>query len=158
MKDPLQKVLDFAAAREREAEAFYKRWAQAAESEAARVAFGGLGATEHGHWELLAHVTPADLATGSHERVADLGISEWLVEVKARPSLSLQDSLIVATKREEASARLYDRLAELGGETAVLFRSLAGEERRHVKIIERIYDDIIPKQDGRLGNFERRPG
>jgi rubrerythrin len=145
MKDPLQKALDFAAARGQEAEAFYKHWAQTAESEAVRVAFGELGAAEHGHWQLLAHVTPADLASGSRERAADLGISEWLVEVKARARLSLEEALIVAMKREEASARLYDRLSELGGETAVLFRSLANEERRHRKTIEAIYDEVVPK-------------
>ncbi len=147
MKDPLQKALDFAAAREQEAEAFYKRWAQAAENEAVRVTFAELGATEHGHWQLLVHVTPADLTAASRERVADLGISEWLVDVKARPSIALQEALIVAMKREEASARLYDRLAELGGETAVLFRSLANEERRHLKMIEAIYDDIILREN-----------
>jgi rubrerythrin len=147
MKDPLQKVLDFAATREQEAEAFYKHWAQAAENEAVRVAFGELGATEHGHWQVLVHVTPADLTAASRERIADLGVSEWLVEVKARPGLSLQEAFIVAMKREEASARLYDRLAELGGETAVLFRSLANEERRHLKTIEAIHNDAILREN-----------
>ena len=141
MRDPLQKVLDFAAAREREAEAFYKDWARKADQESVRVLFGELGAAEHGHWQLLAHVTPADVVARSTGRVADLGISEWLVEVKARPEISLQEALIVAVKREESSAQLYDRLAQCGGESATLFRALANEERSHKKTIETIYDE-----------------
>ncbi len=143
MRDPLQKVLDFAAAREQEAEAFYKEWARTADHESVRVLFGELGAAEHGHWQLLAHVTPADVVARSTGRVVDLGISEWLVEVKARPGLSLQEALVVAMKREESSARLYDRLAQCGGESSTLFRSLANEERCHRKTIETIYDDEI---------------
>ena len=147
MKDPLQKVLDFAAAREQEAEAFYKEWARKVDHESVRVLFGELGAVEHGHWQLLAHVTPSDVVARSIGRVADLGISEWLVEVKARSGLSLQQALIVAMKREESSAQLYDRLAQCGGESATLFRSLANEERSHKKAIETIYDESMLKED-----------
>jgi rubrerythrin len=147
MKDPLQKVLDFAAAREQEAEAFYKEWARKVDHESVRVLFGELGAVEHGHWQLLAHVTPSDVVARSTGRVADLGISEWLVEVKARSGLSLQQALIVAMKREESSAQLYDRLAQCGGESATLFRSLANEERSHKKAIETIYDESMLKED-----------
>jgi rubrerythrin len=143
MQNPLQKVLDFAAARAKEAEAFYKRWAQTAEQETVRVLFGELGAAEHGHWQLLAHVTPADVLSRASGRVADLGVAEWLVEIKARSRLSLQEALIVAIEREESSARLYDRLAELGGESATLFRSLANEERAHKRAIETINDQTV---------------
>ena len=69
------------------------------------------------------------------------------MEVKARSGLSLQQALIVAMKREESSARLYDRLAQCGGESAALFRSLANEERRHKKAIETIYDESILKEN-----------
>jgi rubrerythrin len=140
MKDRLQKILSFAAAREQEAEAFYKDWAQRATGPAVRLLFGELGAREHGHWQLLAHITPNDLAARP-QQAADLAIAEELVRIKARAGLTLQEALVVAMTREEASAHLYERLAELGGEAAPLFRSLANEEREHKRKIERVLDE-----------------
>jgi rubrerythrin len=148
MKDPLQKVLSFAAAREREAEAFYKDWAQRATDPTVRLLCGELGACEHGHWQLLAHITSNDLVSRP-QQAADLVVTEWLVEVKARADVTLQEALLVAMKREEAAARLYDRLAELGGESAPLFRSLANEEREHKRKIGLAYDEGTPREDGR---------
>jgi rubrerythrin len=146
MRSGLQKVLSFAAAREQEAEAFYKDWAQRAGDPAVRLLFAELGAREHGHWQLLAHITPNDLVARPHQ-AADLAIAEWLIEIKARAGMALQESLVVAVRREEAAAHLYERLAELGGESAPLFRSLANEEREHKRKIETVYDGGILRED-----------
>ena len=145
MKDPLQKVLDFAAAREQEAEAFYKEWARKVDHESVRVLFGELGAVEHSHWQLLAHITPNDLVARP-QQATDLAMAEWLVEIKARAAMGLQEALVVASKREEASAHLYERLAELGGESAPLFRSLANEERDHKRKIESVLGEGILRE------------
>jgi len=146
LTDVLQRVLDLAEAREQEAEAFYKDWAQRAADPAVRLLFAELGAREHGHWQLLAHITPNDLVARPHQ-AADLAIAEWLIEIKARAGMALQEALVVASKREEASAHLYERLAELGGESAPLFRSLANEERDHKRKIETVYDGEILRED-----------
>jgi rubrerythrin len=146
MRSGLQKVLSFAAAREQEAEAFYKDWAQRATDPAVRLLCAELGAREHGHWQLLAHITPNDLVARPHQ-AADLAMAEWLVEIKARAGMALQGALVVAAKREEASAHLYERLAELGGESAPLFHSLANEEREHKRKIETVYDGGILRED-----------
>ena len=146
MKHPLQKVLSFAAAREQEAEAFYKDWAQRTVDPAVGILFGELGAREHGHWQLLAHITPKDLVARPHQ-AADLAMAEGLVEIKARAGIALQEALVGATKREEASARLYERLAELGGESAPLFRSMANEEREHKRKIETVYAQGTPREN-----------
>ena len=145
MKDPLQKVLSFAVAREQEAEAFYKDWAQRATDPAVRLVFGELGAAEHGHWQLLAHITPKDLVARS-QQATDSAIAEELVEIKARAGMTLQEALVVAMTREEASACLYERLADLGGESAALFRSLANEEREHKRKIGTVYDKAILRE------------
>jgi rubrerythrin len=146
MKDRLQKVLSFAAAREQEAEAFYKDWAQRAGDPAVRLLFGELGAAEHGHWQLLDHITSSDLVARS-QQATDLAIAEGLVEIKARAGITLQEALVVAMKREEASARLYERLAGFGGESAPLFRSLANEEHEHRRKIETVHDARIPREN-----------
>jgi len=146
LTDVLQRVLDLAEAREQAAEAFYKDWAQRAGDPAVRLLFGELGAREHGHWQLLAHITPNDLVA-QPQQATDLAMAEWLVEIKARAGMTLQEALVVAMKREEASAHLYERLAELGGESAPLFRSLANEEREHKRKIETVYDGEILRED-----------
>jgi rubrerythrin len=145
MRSGLQKALSFATAREQEAEAFYKDWAQRATDPAVRLLFGELGAAEHGHWQLLAHITPKDLVVRSQQAL-DSAIAEELVEIKARAGISLEEALVVATTREEASARLYERLAGLGGESAALFRSLANEEREHKRKIRTVCDKAILRE------------
>jgi rubrerythrin len=145
MRSGLQKVLSFAAAREQEAEAFYKDWAQRAGDPAVRLLFGELGAAEHGHWQLLAHITPGDLVARP-QQATDPAVAVGLVEIKARAGMAMQEALVVAMQREEASARLYERLAELGGESAPLFRSLANEEREHKRKIERVLGDGVLRE------------
>ena len=55
--------------------------------------------------------------------------------------------IVVAMKREETSARLYERLAELGGESAPLFHSMANEEREHKRKIETVYDEGTSREN-----------
>lgn len=138
MKPLVQRVLDFAAARAREAEVVYKNWARAAHAEASRSLFAELGAAERGHWELLAHITPADLPA-SDPGATDFGMGNSKM-TKSLPSLPSSEGLKIAVEREVACAAIYERLAALGGETATLFRSLAEEERSHGKRIEAMLD------------------
>ncbi|MEW5825507.1 MAG: ferritin family protein [Candidatus Bipolaricaulota bacterium] len=147
MRNPLQRALDFAVAKEVEAEAFYKKWAEAAGDPAVRMLFGELGAAEHGHAEMLRHVTPADLLGRRELPGGDLGLSEMLVDVAPSPSLSLQEALILAMKREDVSVRVYERLAGFGGETSSLFQSLAREERGHRRRLESLYDDVVLREN-----------
>ncbi len=137
MRQELEKAIGFALTREKEAEAFYKDWAQRASDPAVRLLFAELGAREHGHWQMLAHITPGDL-TAHPQCATHLGIAEWLVDIKAHAGVTLQDGLAVAMEQEGAAARLYDKLAELGGESAPLFRAMASEEREHRRRIEAI--------------------
>lgn len=146
MRDNVQKALDFAIAKEVEAESFYKTWAERSVEPAVRRLFAELGAAEHDHAEMLRHVVPADLL-GRRGDGADLGLSGILRDVKPSPSLTLQEALLLAMKREDLSVRLYDRLAELGGEPAALFRSLARVERAHKQRLEEAYDENVLREN-----------
>lgn len=139
----LQQALDFAIAKEREAEAFYREWAAAVESPAVVALFAELAATEHGHVEMLTRVTPGDLAEAGSSDVSDLKLSEFLVEIEASPGMSVQEAMILAMKREESAAALYDQLARLGSETDSLFAALANEERKHKRQLESEYDEQV---------------
>jgi rubrerythrin len=139
----LKQALDFAIEKEREAEAFYKEWAAVVKSPAVVALFAELAATEHGHVEMLLRITPEDLVASHAGEETDLKLSDLLVEIEASEGMSIQEAMIVAMKREETSAALYDGLARLGGEAQALFEALADEERKHKRQLETAYDDQI---------------
>jgi len=143
MGDELRRALDFAVAKEKEAEAFYKEWAGRAKDPTVKGLLAELAATERGHMEILSRVRPDEMVAKGEEKIADLTLSDLLVEVKASAGMSLQQAMVVAMKREEASVALYERLAKLGGETQSLFRALANEERKHKVRLETEYDERI---------------
>ncbi len=138
MKPSLERALAVAAACAREAEAAYKKWARIAESEADRHRLAELGAAERGHWELLAHITPADLPAAALP-LPDLGIRDGKA-VRPLPSVLSAEGLSAAVAREAICADIYGRLAEMGGETAMLFQSFANEERGHGKWLQGVLD------------------
>ena len=143
MRDQLRKALDFAIAKEEEAEAFYKEWAQTAKDPTVRALFAELAGVEHGHRAILSSITPEEMAAQKDAPTGDLGLSDLLADVAARPDLTLQEAMIVAMKREEAAVRLYLRLAEFNGEARSLFEALAKEEGRHKAKLETEYDEHI---------------
>jgi rubrerythrin len=143
MLDQIRKALDFAVAKEREAEAFYKEWSQKAENAAVKGLFAELAAVEHGHMEMLSRITPEEMVSKGEQTVSDLSLSDVLVDVEASPNLDLQEAMILAMKREEGAVALYTRLAKLGGEAKSLFEALANEERSHKLKLEADYDEHI---------------
>ena len=143
MRDQMRKALDFAIAKEKEAEAFYKEWSQKAKDPAVQGLFAELVGVEHGHVEILSQITPEEMAAGGDSTVSKLNLSDLLVDVKASPKLNVQEAMILAMKREEGAVRLYSRLAEMNGEARSLFEALAKEEGRHKAKLEAEYDDHV---------------
>jgi len=143
MREQMRKALDFAIAKEMEAEAFYKEWSGKAMDPAVQGLFAELAGIEHGHMEILSQITPEEMVSTSNPACNELGLSDLLVDVKASPKLNLQEAMILAMKREEGAAALYSRLAELNGEARSLFEALAKEESRHKAKLEAEYDDNI---------------
>ena len=143
MDTRLREALDYAIAKEKEAEAFYKEWAAKVKSPAVKAVFAELAATEHGHMETLSRVTPDEIVARDAGAAIDLDLSEHLVPIEASEGMSVQEAMILAMKREESAVALYERLAALGGEAASLFAALANEERKHKGQIEAEYDEHI---------------
>jgi len=142
MQDDLQKTLDFAIAKEEQAETFYREWADKARIPGVKTLFAELAAMERAHAEKLRQATPSTLIAAP-DTPSDLRLSELLVDIEASPSMSLQEAMIVAMKREEAAVELYERLATLGGDAQPIFQALAEEERSHKHRLEMEYDDSI---------------
>ncbi len=147
MRDQMRKALEFAVAKEAEAEAFYKEWSQKAKDPSVQALFSELAGTENDHKEMLSRITPEEMAAADSSDAAELNLSDWLVGVEASPGLTLQEAMIVAMKREETSAKLYSKLAEMNGEARSLFEALAKEERRHKARLETEYDEHILTED-----------
>lgn len=143
MRDPMRKALDFAIAKELEAEAFYKEWAEKAKDPAVHALFAELAGVEHGHRQMLLRITPEEMVERGRTPVTDADLSDVLVDIDASASLSVQEAMIVAMKREQGAVNLYRRLSEFGGKTKPLFEALAKEEQRHQSKLQAEYDQHI---------------
>jgi len=142
VKDDLKRALESAVAKEVEAEAFYRSWSERAKDPGVKKLFSELAVWEHEHAEKLSRITPDELIAQG-QAPQDLKISDLLVDVKARPDMTLLEALAVAIKREQAAASLYEGMAMLGGPARELFSALAEEERRHKRLLENEYDDLL---------------
>jgi len=143
MRDAIQKAIDFALAKEVEAEAFYKEWADNVSSTAVKALFAELAAAENGHAEMLRRIRPEEIIAADSHPEGDLGLVDLLVEIDPDPSMGVQEAMILAMKREATSVALYERLAEFGGEAQALLRGLAKEERKHRDRLEAEYNEHI---------------
>ena len=81
------------------------------------------------------------------EKVLDLRISDFMVEVKFRPDMSYDEILRMAMKMEELSLKLDNDLKDSNTDEGIkkLFAFLAGEEAKHKLRLEKIYDEEILK-------------
>ena len=72
-----------------------------------------------------------------------------LLDVKPSPSMSYQDALTLAMKKEKAAFRMYTVLADKATDPVVktLFLKLAQEESKHKLRFEIEYDDYILKEN-----------
>jgi rubrerythrin len=141
-------VLNFAIARESEANRFYESLAEGMENPAMRKVFEDFGREELGHKAKLEAVKAGEMVI-KDEQVARLGIADYAVEGEASPDMSYADALVLAMKREKASYRLYIDLAAVAEaeELTDMFLALAQEEARHKLRFEIEYDDTVLKED-----------
>lgn len=135
MNDCLQRALDFAVAREKEAELLYKRWEQHAPTARLKSLLAELGAAERGHHEMLLHISPDEIVPRRAKSDAAVGVTALLADVVCPSGPLSHDAVALAVRREEALVVLYKFLAGLGGETAQLFRALTAEEKGHVALL-----------------------
>ncbi len=147
--DSVEKVLEYAIAKEEDARRFYTDLAGRTSRPHMRALFEGFAKEEEGHKQKLIGVREGRLMLPSPEKVRDLKIGDNLVEVELNADMELQDALIVAMKAEKAAFKLYSDLAEAAGDanTRNLFQSLAQEEARHKLRFEIEYDNYVYKEN-----------
>jgi rubrerythrin len=141
----IDEALDFAIKSEERAANFYTNLAKRAETSGMREVFEGFSREELGHKAKLEAIKGGDIEIPTPQKIQDLKISDYTVEVEADGDLSYQDSLILAMKREKAAYRLYSDLAAMAEDTKLrqVFFALAQEEANHKLRFEIEYDENV---------------
>jgi rubrerythrin len=95
------------------------------------------------HKAKLLAVKEGQKLLSAEQKIADLKISDYLVEVEVSDDIDIQDALILAMQREKAAFRLYNDLAARvdDAELRELFLGLAQEEAKHKLYFETEYDE-----------------
>ena len=85
----------------------------------------------------------------SPEKIMDLKISDYMVDVEPGPEMDYQQVLIVSMKREKAAYKLYMDLSESTTNENVrnMFLFLAQEEAKHKLRFETEYDDEVLREN-----------
>ncbi len=142
-------IIDFALEREKEAVEFYRKLQNIVKFAERKMLLHELERTEEGHIKMLERIRTDDISQKDIAEVQNLSISEYLVVAAFSEDMSYQDILITAMKREEASTRLYNDLAESSSDADAkqLFLKLSSEEAKHKLKFEQMYDQDILTED-----------
>ena len=139
-------LLDFAIKNEEEAYEFYTDLSQKSDKPAMRMVFDELAGEEAEHKEKLLAIKEGQLMMPVKEKVMDLKISDYLVDIEPDPNkLDYQGALILAMKNEKAAFKLYTDLADTTDdeELAATLLAFAQEEAKHKLKLELEYDDHV---------------
>ncbi len=145
----ITEILDFAIGEEQSAVDFYLQLAAQSKSQETKKIFHEFAEEEMRHKANLMKIKENGTLRMSDEKVRDLKITEYLVDVKPSPKMDYQEALILAMKKEKAAFRMYTVLAGQADDPEVkqLLLSLALEESRHKLRFEIEYDDVVLKEN-----------
>lgn len=138
-------ILDFAIGSEEESVQFYTDLAKKVTRPGMSRIFSEFAEEEKKHKAKLLAVKAGKQMQSAARKVADLRISDYLVDVEPGPELDYQGALIVAMKKEKAAFMLYNQLAELTEDANLhgLLQNLAQEEAKHKLRFEIEYDQVV---------------
>jgi len=141
----VDEALEFAMAREDESYEFYMDLSKRVKDRSIQELFEGFAKEEKGHRAKLEAVQSGKLMISSEAKVKDLKIADYTVEAQPDAEMGLQDSLLLAMKKEKAAFKLYTDLAASAQNDSLkeTFLALAQEEAKHKLRFETLYDDQI---------------
>ncbi|TVQ88044.1 MAG: rubrerythrin [Bacteroidetes bacterium] len=142
-------VLDFAMKSEQEAVDFYNQLASTMQNQEMKDTFLQFAKEEVGHKARLQKIKDERLFDLSDEKVQDLQISDYVVNVKPSPDMKYADALVLAMKKEKAAFKLYTNLAQKteNHEIKAVFQNLAVEESKHKLRFELEYDEYVMREN-----------
>ena len=138
-------ILDFAIREEEKAAQFYTDLAAKMNRPWMKQILESFAQEEVGHKQKLLGVKEGKLLLPAEEKVLDLKIADYLIDVEPDAKMEYQDALIVAMKAEKAAFRLYSDLAEATEDEGLkgTLLALAQEEAKHKLRFEVEYDDRV---------------
>jgi rubrerythrin len=138
-------VLDFAINQEQQAYDFYMDLASKMDRPAMSRIFESFAKEEQGHKKKLMDIKAGKLLLSVEQRVLDLKLSDYLVDVEPSSHLDYQQALLVAMKKEKKAFKMYTDLAEKVEDANLrsTFLALAQEEAKHKLRFEIEYDDFV---------------
>lgn len=153
-------VFDFALQMEAEGKAFYEKLAAQAPAKELRTIFTLLAASEQEHYEHLQALKNGTDPAKAQSMMLE-GVREHFRDLldAVNPEAALKgdaDGYRHAIKAEEKSIELYEEMAgkEPNIAAANLLQQLADEEKRHLSIMENIYEFVeAPKTYLAWGEF-----
>ena len=147
--DSVDAVLDFAIGEEEKAAQFYTDLAGKMDREWMKQIFEEFAQEEVGHKQKLLGVKEGEHLLPAEQKVTDLKIGDYLIDVEPTPGMDYQEALIVAMKAEKAAFRLYSDLADTSDDENIqgTFQALAQEEAKHKLRFEIEYDDYALREN-----------
>lgn len=144
-KEQFQEIINFAVEREREAQRFYGEAADKAKWPHIKNMLLELKVQEEGHERYLLGLDIPRLESAHLDPVPDLRISDYMVDIEYKPDMDFQEIMVIAMKREEKAAKLYEELAGTCTDPNVckLFELMAEEEKKHKFSLEKEYEETI---------------
>jgi len=138
-------VVNFAIEKEEKAMEFYQSCAERARNPGIKKFFQEMVEEERRHRDLLKNLDPVSLGSLTLDRIEDLRISDYLVDVTFTDEITYQEALTLAMKKEEKAHAFYSAWQGkcMHEKTAKVFEMLAQEEMKHKRRIETMYDEEI---------------
>ena len=141
----VDEILDYAIGREQGAHDFYMDLAEKMEHRGMKDIFVQFAGDELGHKAKLTAIKEGNRLLPHKDKVLNLKIAEYVVDVDPNEELDYQKALILAMKREKSSYKMYLDLSNSvdDEDLSQTFLALAQEEARHKLRFEIEYDDVI---------------
>jgi rubrerythrin len=144
-------ILEFAIAREEEANRLYMDLAARTQDPAMRKVFEDFAEVELEHKEKLElEAMKEGIVVVPRERLAAFKIADHVADAESVPEMNYKDALSFAIKKEKISVRLYVDLASIVEEVASreVLLSLAEEEAGHEARFEIEYEKAVMRESG----------
>lgn len=148
-REKFLEILDFAIEKEHEAIEFYLNLQKIVNDPASKAVLHDLEMMERSHVQILQKITPNQIQMFSEEKIANLQISDYMVDIEPNSEMTFQEVLAIAMKREESAKNLYLTLANDTNDESLkaMFTKLSTEEAKHKLQLETLYDDVILKEN-----------
>lgn len=141
----IKDILDFAIQSEQEAFEFYSSLASNAVNSEMKAVFEQFAKEEMAHKAKLLNIKNEGTFVIKAEKILDLKIADYIIDIEPTLNMSYQDALILAMKKEKAAFKLYLNLADKATSSSIrdVFIFLAQEESKHKLRFEIEYDDLV---------------